>query len=189
MRTALLLSASLVLGGAIAASEAAAGIIVLGSGLAQSCYKAAEYGGGSDTRDCDRALEEPMVNHDRAATYINRSVLRLRKNDAPGALADCETSIRINSQMGEAFVNKGAALITLGRPQEAIESLSHGIALGAHKLHFAYYDRAMAREDVGDIQGAYQDYRRALEIQPGFSPAVEQLKRFRVVPKSSVGSS
>jgi tetratricopeptide (TPR) repeat protein len=189
MRTALLLSASLVLGGAIAASEATAGIIVLGSGLAQSCYKAAEHGKGTDTRDCDRALEEPMVNHDRAATYINRSVLRLRKNDAHGALADCETSIRINSQMGEAFVNKGAALITLGKPQEAIESLNHGIALGAHKLHYAYYDRAMAREDSGDIQGAYQDYKRALEIQPGFEQAAEQLKRFRVVPKGSVGSS
>jgi tetratricopeptide (TPR) repeat protein len=188
MRTALLLSASLVLG-AFAVSQATAGVIVLGSGLAQSCYKAAEHGKGSDTRDCDRALEEPMVNHDRAATYINRSVLRLRKNDAHGALADCEISIRINSQLGEAFVNKGAALITLGRPQEAIESLNHGIALGAHKLHFAYYDRAMAREDVGDVQGAYQDYKRALEIAPGFEPAVQQLKRFRVVPKGSVTSS
>jgi tetratricopeptide (TPR) repeat protein len=188
MRTALLFSACLVLGGSVALSEANASIIVLGSGLAASCYKAAEYGRGTDTRDCDRALEEPMVNHDRAATHINRSVLRLRANDANGALADCETSIRINSQMGEAFVNKGAALITLGRPQEAIESLSHGIALGAHKLHYAYYDRAMAREDVGDVRGAYQDYRRALELSPGFQPAVDQLKRFRVVRGSGAAS-
>jgi tetratricopeptide (TPR) repeat protein len=188
MRKALLLSACLVLGGAIATSEADAALIVLGSGLAQSCYKAAEVGRGVDTTDCDRALEEPMVNHDRAATYINRSVLRLRKNDAQGALADCETSIRINSQLGEAFVNKGAALITLGRPQEAVESLSHGIALGAHKLHYAYYDRAMAREDMGDIQGAYQDYKRALELSPGFEEAAQQLKRFRVVKRPEAAS-
>jgi tetratricopeptide (TPR) repeat protein len=179
----------LALGVALAAAPATAAVIILGPGLAGSCYKAAEHGKGTDTSTCDRALEEPMVNHDRAATYINRSVLRLRANDAKGALADCETSIRINSTLGEAFVNKGAALITLGRPAEAVESLSHGIALGAHKLHYAYYDRAMAREDMGDIQGAYQDYKRALEIAPEFQQAVDQLKRFRVVPRGGVSAS
>jgi tetratricopeptide (TPR) repeat protein len=150
---------------------------------------AAEFGRGFYTISCDRALEEPMVKPDRAATYVNRSVLKLRANDAKGALADCEMSIRISSQMGEAFVNRGAALISLGRPQEAIESLSHGIALGAHKLHYAYYDRAMAREDVGDVKGAYEDYKRALEISPGFQQAADQLKRFRLVPKSQLQSS
>jgi tetratricopeptide (TPR) repeat protein len=189
MRTTLLLSACLVAAAFAVAPAATASTIVLGTGPATACYRAAEYGRGVDTSACDRALEEPMVNHDRAATYVNRSVLKLRANDAKGALADCEMSIRIDSQMGEAFVNRGAALISLGRPQEAIESLSHGIALGAHKLHYAYYDRAMAREDMGDIKGAYEDYKRALEISSGFKEAADQLRRFRLVPKSQLGSS
>lgn len=189
MRTALLLSACLIVGLSASVPNAGAATIVLGSGLANDCYKQAEFGRDDNTVACDRALEEPMVNHDRAATYVNRSVLRLRAKNAAGALADCETSIRINSELGEAFVNRGAALISLGRPAEAIESLTHAIALGARKLHYAYYDRALAREDVGDVRGAYEDYKRALEISPNFGLAAEQLKRFRVLPRGSSQSS
>jgi tetratricopeptide (TPR) repeat protein len=182
MRTALALTTCLVLA-ASAGSQTSATTIVIGGGLAHDCYKAAEFGRNADTTSCDRALEEPMIAHDRAATYVNRSVLRLRDNNAAGALSDCDTSIRINSELGEAFVNRGAALMTMGRPQEAIEALSHGIALGVHKMHYAYYDRAMAREDTGDLKGAYEDYKQALALDPKFEQAQEQLKRFRVVSR------
>ena len=189
MRSALLFSASLLLAATVTTPAANAHMIVIGGGLAMDCFKAAEYGLGRDTAMCDRALDEPMISRDRAATYVNRSVLRLRGNDANGALADCESSIRINSQLGEAFVNRGAALMTLGRHTEAIESLSHGIALGVRKMHFAYYDRAMAREDVGDVKGAYEDYKRALQAEPTFTLAEQQLRRFKVVPAGSARSS
>lgn len=188
MRTAIVLSA-LLLAAAVAAPGARANMIVIGGGLALDCYKAAEYGHGTDTTICDRALDEPMINRDRAATYVNRSVLRLRANNADAALADCDTSIRINSQLGEAFVNRGAALMSLGRPAEAIESLSHGIALGVVKMHYAYYDRAMAREDSGDLKGAYEDYQHALAADPSFTLAADQLRRFKVVPASATHSS
>ena len=189
LKPALLVSACLLVAAAVAATPASrAATIVIGGGLAHDCYKEAEFGRGTDTTTCDRALEEPMISHDRAATYVNRSVLRLRDNNPTGALTDCDTSIRINSELGEAFVNKGAALMTLGRPAEAIDALSHGIALGVQKLHYAYYDRAMAREDTGDIKGAYEDYKHALEIDPKFMQAAEQLKRFHVVERPAASS-
>jgi tetratricopeptide (TPR) repeat protein len=180
MRTALALS-TVALMTVLATPAAHASVTVIGGGLAQECYKAAEYGQGRDTTICDRALDEPMIARDRAATYINRSVLRLRGNDANAALADCDTAIRINSELGEAFVNRGAALMTMGRPQDAVDAISHGIALGIKRMQIAYYDRAMAREDTGDVQGAYQDYKQALAVDPTFAMAQEQLKRFRVV--------
>lgn len=187
MRTALALS-TVVLMAAFATPDAHASVTVIGGGLAQECYKAAEYGRGHDTTVCNRALDEPMIAHDRAATYINRAVVRLRGEDAAGALADCDTSIRINSELGEAFVNRGAALMTLGRPKEAIDSISHGIAIGLKRMQVAYYDRAMAREDTGDVQGAYQDYKQALAADPTFVLAQEQLKRFRVVRSENSSS-
>jgi tetratricopeptide (TPR) repeat protein len=187
MRTTLALTACLVLG-ALSTGPANASTLVIGGGLATDCYKAAEFGHGTDTAICDRALEEPMISHDRAATYVNRSVIKLRDNKPEAALADCDSSIRINSELGEAFVNRGAALMTLGRPQEAIESLSHGIALGVHKMHFAYYDRAMAREDSGDVKGAYEDYKQALQIEPTFTQAADQLRRFKVVTEPAHSS-
>lgn len=187
MRTALALSA-VALMTVFAASAAHASVTVIGGGLALECYKAAEYGHGRDTSVCDRALEEPMIIRDRAATYVNRSVLRLRSNNAEGALADCEASIRINSEIGEAFVNKGAALMSVGRTKEAIDSISHGIALGIKKMEIAYYDRAMAREDMGDVQGAYADYKMALQISPNFQMASDQLRRFRVVRTNASSS-
>ena len=186
MRTALALT-TVALMAVWATPDSRASVTVIGGGLAQECYKQAEYGNSRDLTTCNRALDEPMIARDRAATFINRSVVRLRSNDADGALADCDTSIRINSELGEAFVNKGAALMSLGRPKEAIDVISHGIALGLKRLHIAYYDRAMAREDTGDVQGAYQDYKQALATEPTFALAAEQLKRFRVV--HAAGSS
>jgi tetratricopeptide (TPR) repeat protein len=181
MRTFLLASVCALLATSAAAPSAHSAVIVMGSGIEMDCYKAAEFGTGHETKYCDTALEEPMINHDRAATYVNRSVLRLRGGNAQGALDDCDASIRIDSALGEAFVNRGAALMTLGRNTEAIESLNHGIALGVKRMNIAYYDRAMAREDAGDIKGAYEDYKAALAADPTFTLAAEQLKRFRVV--------
>ena len=67
-----------------------------------------------------------------------------------------------------------------------IDSWDKAIALGAgNRLQMAYFDRGLARDYLGDMRGAYFDYRKAIEIDPEFAPAKEQLARFTVTIKSN----
>ena len=165
-----------------AATQANAVIIVIGGGPAAECYATAEYGDQFKAFDvCSRALTDPNMSvRDKAATYVNRSVVRLRARDYAGAVADTELSITRYANFGEAYVNHGAALLNLEKPQDAVKDFDKAISLGLDKVHLAYYNRGLAKEKLNDARGAYADYKKALELQPDFTLAADQLKRFTV---------
>lgn len=173
-----------VLGLALGALPASAAVSVLGAGLAQSCYKSAEFNGDPDSgiATCTMALEQQALTPvDRAATYINRGILRARKATPEAALTDYDTGLRMNPDLAEGYVDRGATYIALHRYKEALADIDRGLKLGAKKPHIAYYDRAIANEALGDIRGAYHDYKKAVELAPDFDLAKQQLRRFKVV--------
>jgi tetratricopeptide (TPR) repeat protein len=182
MRALSAISALALVGLVAAAGEARAVVIVVGGGLGSQCYATAEYGDPFKAFDlCTRALaDQEMSVRDRAATYVNRSVVRLRVHDYTGAMADCDLSIARAPTIGEAYVNRGAALLNLNKPQEALVDLNKAITLGLDKVHLAYYNRGVAKEKLNDARGAYTDYKKALELDPTFAMAAEELKRFTV---------
>jgi tetratricopeptide (TPR) repeat protein len=171
--------------GLLAIGSADAAVTVLGGGPAQECFQVAEFGG--DTLDginkCTFALDTLLTPRDRAATFVNRGVLRLALHQNDRALADIDNGIAIAPDLADAFVDRGAVSIALGHFPQALEDLNRGISLGPHRPQIAYYDRAIVYEQQGDIRAAYNDYKKALEIEPGFEPAAKELKRFRVVQK------
>src|SRR5579871_5897234 len=154
----------------IAALPAKAVVLVVGGGAGAQCYATAEFGDPFEAFDiCSKALANQDISvRDRAATYINRSVVRLRVHDYTGAIADCDLSIARFPSLGEAYVNRGAAQINLEMPKEALQSLDKAIELGLDKVHLAYYNRGLAKERLNDPQGAYEDYKKALELDPTF---------------------
>jgi tetratricopeptide (TPR) repeat protein len=156
------------------------------------CYQATLAEDTADNRErglaaCDRAIE--AVGDDRqlhAALLINRADIRLMMQDYARTVADAATSIAIERQSPVAYLNLGAGLVGLRRYGEALTALGKAIELGiADRSHLAYYNRAIAREQLGDTKGAYFDYKKALEIDPNFAPAKDQLLRFRVITKSN----
>ena len=165
-----------------AAFPAKAVTLVIGGGAGSKCYATAEFGDPFEAFDiCSRALSgQEMSVRDRAATYINRSVIRLRVHDYNGAVADCDLAIVRFPSLGEAYVNRGAALINLNMAREALDALNKGIEIGLDKVHLAYYNRGLAKERLNDPRGAYEDYKKALELDPTFTLAAEELKRFTV---------
>lgn len=169
--------------------SAQAAVTVIGAGPATLCYQGAETGG--DPFDyifyCDQALKTSLTQHDRAATYINRGVLRLALHEPNTALDDFNAGLAIDASLGEGYIDRGASLIELKKFSDAIDSINRGIALGAKRPELAYYDRAVADEAMGDLDGAYRDYQQALLAEPGFTMASDELKRFKVVHKT-VGS-
>lgn len=53
-------------------------------------------------------------------------------------------------------------------------------AMSEPVLEESYYWRALAREALGDLDGAIRDFRSSLEHHPGFGPSLEQLRRLGV---------
>jgi tetratricopeptide (TPR) repeat protein len=186
MRTALFVTAAIL---GFAATSAQAQVIVLGDSTAATCYQAAEFGtmGMRDGFEvCTQALNVPGLSlRDRAGTFVNRAVIRMRAGDYNGALTDSESGIRLINGLGEAHVNRGAALLNLSRPAEALQAINTGVAHGSSKMHLVLYNRGAARELTGDIRGAYFDYQESARLNPAFTLARDQLMRFSVVRRDA----
>lgn len=167
---------------AVAGSSQAA-VTVIGGGLAQACSKAA-IGGEDDPKFqelCTMALETEFLNaRDRAGTYVNRGVLKLRKAAYPDASRDFNMALRIKPDLGEAYVNRGAASIGQKRYAESLSDINKGLELGVDEPAKAYYNRALAHEGLEDAKSAYFDYQKAVEMSPEWSAPKEQLTRFTV---------
>jgi tetratricopeptide (TPR) repeat protein len=149
---------------------------------APSAQAAVTVLGTDGINTCTFALEQTTLSvRDRAATFVNRGILRARREDADGALADYDRGLAMDASLAEGYVDRGAVMIVLRRYDDAVAEIDKGISLGANRLQIAYYDRAIADEALGNIRAAYEDYKKAAQIQPDFKLAVDQLSRFRVV--------
>lgn len=171
--------------GMLAAGAAAAGVTVLGNGKARSCYEAAESRTYTEAAlaNCTAALGElELSQYDRAATLVNRGIVKMGMKDLNGAVADYEKALTIRSDMGEAYVNLGIAYMFQQRDREAEAALTRGLELKPSKAHVGYYTRAVVNELMGDVRSAYYDYRRAAELAPAWDEPKAQLQRFRVIP-------
>jgi tetratricopeptide (TPR) repeat protein len=167
-------------------SAASAAVTVIGGGLAEGCSNAA-ITGKSDRKFedlCTRAIEEEALSpRDRAGTYVNRGVMKLRRANYDAALLDFNEAVRIKPDMGEGYVNRGAAALGQHRYPESLVDLNKGIELGVDELAKAYYNRAMVYEGLEDAKAAYFDYQKAVELSPDWTAPKEQLVRFKVSRK------
>lgn len=175
------------LAGAVAAASlvtsAEAAIWVVGEGPARDCYIAAV----NDRQDrnsielCDLALNHDfLIRRDRAATFVNRGVLWLRRGEDARALSDFDSAASLMPEFGEAHLMRGTALVELGRYAEAREALTLAISLNPDRPERAYFYRAAANEELGHANAAYADYRRAAELAPDWRSPRTELTRFQV---------
>jgi tetratricopeptide (TPR) repeat protein len=165
------------------AAFAQASVTTIGPGPAQACFEAARAGasGLSALRSCDEALDGfGLSDADRAATFTNRGVLHLQRREATEAMRDFDASLAIDPSRGETHVNRGAALILIGRAGDALAAINRGIELGTDDPHEAYFNRAIAYEELGDLGAAYRDYTRAAELAPEWALPQVELARFTV---------
>ena len=186
MRAPVIITLSALLAAA-AATSAAGASLVLGGGSAQACYEAARStdhrgpAGNTQLDTCTRALEtEALPVRDRAGTFVNRGILRMSRLEYAAALEDYSAAVRLQPKSGVAHVNRGAALIGLGRAEEGVTAIDYGLSLGAEQPENAYFNRGYAREQLGDVKGAYLDFSRAAELRPDWALPRQELARFTV---------
>lgn len=172
------MSAALSIGAAANAST-----LVIGGGLAKECSEAA-LDGRSDKASvltCTTALETENLNfRDRARTFVNRGVLQMRQRDFTRARADFDTASKLDPNLGEAWVNRGAAYVGEKRYREGVDQIDRGLALGVKDPERAWFNRGLANEGLGDLNAAYRDYSRAAALKPDWAAPKTELTRFTV---------
>jgi tetratricopeptide (TPR) repeat protein len=132
-------------------------------------------------KTCDQAVDRAKGLRDElAAAYVNRSVIHLALAQYDAALADSDAAIRVKADIVQAHLNRGIALSAEKHNKEAGQAFTDALALNPSHPEIVYFDRAMAREDDGDMKGAYLDYRKAAQLAPTWDTPKQQLARFTV---------
>lgn len=127
---------------------------------------------------CDRALHEPLTPDQRMAVLVNRGAIRARRQEHSLALADFDAAQALQPDNPTVMLNRGMVLVQLRQSGPAVAALTQALSYGAPNAYLAYYYRGVARERLGDARGAYEDYSTALEIQPNWAPAEQEMARF-----------
>lgn len=132
-------------------------------------------------RTCNQAiLTSGAQGEDLAGTHVNRGVLLMTMLQSDDAKRDFERALQLDPEAAEALANRGAMKISEGRQADGVADLTRAIELGTERPERAYYNRALGREDLGDVRGAYEDYRMAQMLNPNWTAPVTQLARFQV---------
>lgn len=172
----------------ISPAVAPAATTTFGSSRARLCYEAAELqrSGNGALAECDHALgEDALTRAEQVATLVNRGILRMRRDDQAGALADFDAASAIDPREPEAYLNKGVALLRSEQGWEPAGALfEEALRLGTHRPEFAYFGQGVVKELSGDAKGAYYAYKRASEAAPDWDRPREELARFTVSKKS-----
>lgn len=167
----------------VAGSAHAGAVTVLGGGMARLCSMAA-LGGDSDLKAeemCTMALEmELLSTRDRAGTYVNRGVLKLRRKAYGQAEWDFNRAVETKPDMGEAYVNRGAAYVGSKRYSEGLADINKALAMGVDEPEKAYFNRALAYEGLDNLKAAYFDFLKAQELAPAWQEPAKELARYTV---------
>lgn len=184
MKIVFLVAASL----AAMPAGAGAGVTVIGSSAARICYEAAEAElprGSGDIKACNEALaQSELTGGDLVATHVNRGILRSRRADITGALADFDRALMLDPDEPEAYLNK--ALVLTMKADDAGRALplfTVALEKRTKRPELAYFGRAAANEELGDLKAAYFDYRRAVSADPKWAAPQVELARFLVQAK------
>lgn len=173
-----------------AQSRAKAITTVVGAPASVNCAVVAAAGRFDDEAFgyCNRAIEVERLNRaNRIVTLNNRGALYLRRaasdatrkrTDGASALADFDAVLRLDARNADGHLNRGSALVMTGEFGEAVAAFTEALGLGVRQPHKAYLNRGAARESLGDLRGAFEDYQTALAINPEWALAEAELARF-----------
>ncbi|MDF5734449.1 MULTISPECIES: tetratricopeptide repeat protein [unclassified Nostoc] len=106
------------------------------------------------------------INPNVAVAYKNRAEARSHIGDNQGAIEDYTQAIKINPHYADAYKNRGIARYLLGSQPAFPQAIKIN-----PKDAIAYKKRGNARSDLGDLEGAIEDYTQSIQINPNYVDA------------------
>jgi tetratricopeptide (TPR) repeat protein len=159
---------------------------LLSSGASDDCASASEaaresgHATDADLAKCTLAVKLAYQDRARAEALNNRSVLYYVRGEYGTALVDSTAALKLDDSMAEAIVNRGSIFLMQHRPEAAIANFNRALAFNPAHPEKVYFNRAMAREDAGDLNGAYADFAEAANRDPQWNEPRQQMNRFSI---------
>ena len=158
-------------------------VVTMGSSYAEACYRAADARVFHQraVNECNQALaNEALMRDDRVGTLVNRGILRMLAGNLQDANRDFDAAIALDSGEPEAWLNKAIASMNGGNSKAALPMIDKAIELKTTKPQVAYFVRGLAHEDLGNLNAAYADLRRAQSLAPKWRDPGVELARYQV---------
>jgi tetratricopeptide (TPR) repeat protein len=116
------------------------------------------------------------LNPEKGRTYFNRAIVFDQLNQKEESIRDYESALTFSPEMAfEIFRNRSVLYIETGRYENAIRDLNELIRIeGKEFTH--YYNRAFSKLMLKDIEGAIEDYKNVLRLNPGDKETLEHLR-------------
>ena len=147
---------------------------VLGTTWAQSCYDAAMEEGATrfEIGVCSMAIEEEtLTRRNRAATLVNRGILRARIGDGEAAIRDYDRALLLDPSLIHALINRANTKVQLNQIDGALEDYDQAAFFSQGRNSLIYFNRSFAWVKKGRPDRAREDLVRALRLQPD-SPVI-----------------
>jgi protein O-mannosyl-transferase len=132
--------------------------------------------GGENTtalRYFDAALK---LDGDNGSIYYNRALTYGRMERNEEALRDYNEALKYSPEKSMMIrTNRSNLLLAMGRFSDAIGDLDYLIGQGKADFNL-FYNRAVAKQFTRDFEGAINDYRKALTINPRDEQARKQME-------------
>ena len=133
-------------------------------------------------------LEDALISYreaielrpDYAEAYCNFGIALKELGRTEEAISPLERAVELAPEFGGAHSNLGNALHVLGRPDAAMRAYDQAVAV-APEDPSVRLNRAITRQDLGDLGGAQSDLREVIKVQPQHGEAwrlLSGLKRF-----------
>ena len=120
------------------------------------------------------------LNSPRPSCDPQRSASGQAAGQYQGALNDSNAAIPPEVHIiPQAHINLGIALSAEKRNGEAVVAFTDALALNPSHPEIVYFDRALAREDSGDMKGAY------LDLSPGVAACAATC---RIIAEAAIGA-
>jgi tetratricopeptide (TPR) repeat protein len=122
-----------------------------------------------------------LSTSDRAATYVNRGIIRMVRGSDSEADADFDSALALDRSLADAWLNKGFLRLRNGQGREALPFLQEGISRKPDRQALAIFARGVAYEQMGEFESAYADLKRAHQLEPRWALPSKYLADYRVV--------
>ena len=154
---------------------------VFGQSDGSLCYEQSRDGSSPEAAlvTCTRALAGVMTDTERAYTHVNRSINHNLLGNFDDALADIEAAFDLVPELPEAYLSRGNTYYLQHHHADAIAEYTTALELEVSDAHKAYFNRALAYEELKEYEKAYRDFKSALQERSSFKPAQERIELYK----------
>lgn len=133
---------------------------------------------GGDLDGAERLYRQSIVLHPTAEAWTFLGWVASWRGDPKTAIEHCRRAIEADRTFGNPYNDIGAYLLEQGKTEEAIPWFEQAIEAPRYEARvYPWMNLGRAYERLGRFERAVEHFRKALEVEPRYTPAAQALER------------